>query len=170
MTRHRLDNTDLNILKQLQAEGRITNVELAKRTGISAPPCLRRLRALEEEGFVKSYHANLNAEKLDFPVTVFAMVNLSSNARNSQNEFAAAVQNWPRVRECHGLTGTSDFLLKIVAKSWEDYQAFLTRELTQNPLISSVNSYISIDNVKSEPGIPLELLDQNSGEDMPIAA
>ena len=94
MRRVKLDQIDLRILKDLQAEGRITNVELAKRAGISAPPCLRRVRALEEAGFIKGYHAELDAEALGFEVTFFAMVGLDNQSEQVLNDFTQSVDSW----------------------------------------------------------------------------
>src|SRR2546426_7378539 len=95
----RLDAIDRQILKELQAEGRITNVELARRAGISAPPCLRRVRALEQAGFIRGYHADLDAPSLGFGVTVFAQVGLASQAEQDLRAFETLVQGWPEVRE-----------------------------------------------------------------------
>jgi len=114
MSRVKLDRIDRRILSDLQEHGRMTNVELAKRAGISAPPCLRRVRALEKSGFIRGYHADLHAEQLGYSVTVFALVGLTSQAEADLKGFEALVGSWPQVRECHMLAGESDFLLKIV--------------------------------------------------------
>ena len=114
MRRVKLDKIDLRILRDLQANGRMTNVELAKRAGISAPPCLRRVRALEEAGYVRGYHADVNAEALGYGVTVFAQVGLSSQAESDLVAFERLVEQWPLVRDCYMLAGETDFLLRIV--------------------------------------------------------
>src|SRR3954469_13418100 len=108
----RLDAIDRKILSELQEDGRITNVELARRVGISAPPCLRRVGALEEAGYIKGYRALLDEKKLDYEVTVFAMVHLSSQAESDLAEFEAFVRAQPLVRECWMLSGEIDFILK----------------------------------------------------------
>ena len=118
----KLDRIDRRILRDLQADGRMTNVELARRAGISAPPCLRRVRALEEAGFIRGYHADLNAELLGFGVTVFAQVGLTSQAESDLKAFEALIATWPEVREANMLAGETDFLLKIVAEDWDAYQ------------------------------------------------
>ena len=154
--RVRLDRIDRRILRDLQDTGRMTNVDLAKRAGISAPPCLRRVRALEEAGLIRGYHAMVDAKELGFGVTVFAQVGLSSQAEGDLEAFEALVRSWPEVRECHMLAGETDFLLKIVAKDWEAYQSFLTTRLTSAPNVSHVKSALAIRTAKLLPGVPIE--------------
>jgi DNA-binding Lrp family transcriptional regulator len=157
MQRVKLDEIDRHILADLQADGRMTNVELAQRAGISAPPCLRRVRALEQAGYVRGYHADLNAEALGFGVTVFALVGLNSQAEADLVAFEQRVAKWPLVRECYMLAGEVDFLLKIVAKDWDAYQTFLTKELTAAPTVGHVKTSLTIRTSKYEPGVPIEL-------------
>ena len=114
MVTTRLDEIDRKILAELQADGRMTNVELAKRVGISAPPCLRRVRTLEESGYITGYHAEVNARELGFEVQVFAMVGLDSQAETELRAFEERCRDWPLVRECHMLNGEVDFILKCV--------------------------------------------------------
>lgn len=156
-TRLKLDKIDRRILKELQADGRMTNVELARRAGISAPPCLRRVRALEEAGLIQSYHAHLRAAALGFGITVFAHIKLQSQNETDLKTFEAQCKAWPRVRECHMLSGDIDFMLKIVAHDWEDYQQFLTGELTAFKSIAAVKTMPLIRTVKDEPGVPVEV-------------
>jgi DNA-binding Lrp family transcriptional regulator len=161
-----LDRIDRHLLHDLQADGRITNVELARRAGISAPPCLRRVRALEEAGYVRGYHADIEPRLLGFNVTVFAQVGLSSQAENDLQAFEALVCEWPEVRECFMLAGETDFLLKVVADDWDAYQTFLTSKLTPAPNVSHVKSALAIRRSKFEAGVPI-LLDEDgeNGED-----
>ncbi len=156
MPRSRLDKIDKNILKRLQEDGRVTNVELAKSVGISAPPCLRRVRVLQDAGYIKGYFAKVDAAKLGYGVHVFAMVKLKSQAEKDLEAFEKYVGALPMVRECHMLAGDSDFVLKIVAKSWDDYQEFHTSQLTTAPNVEAVKSSLSIRATKSLPGIPIE--------------
>ncbi|MDH5187526.1 MAG: Lrp/AsnC family transcriptional regulator, partial [Rhodospirillaceae bacterium] len=114
----KLDKIDVRILHDLQEDGRMTNVELAKRAGISAPPCLRRVRALEESGFINGFHADINARAMGYNVTVFAHVGLASQAETDLEAFEELVRSWAEVRECHMLAGETDFLLKVVAEDW----------------------------------------------------
>lgn len=153
----KLDQIDRRILHDLQENGRITNVELARRAGISAPPCLRRVRALEESGLVKGYHAELDARQLGFNVTVFAQVGLASQAEPDLEAFEALVQTWAEVRECHMLAGETDFLLKVVSADWESYQEFLTTKLTAAANVSHVKSALSVRSSKALPGVPIEV-------------
>lgn len=156
MRRSRLDKIDRKILKTLQENGRITNVELARTVGISAPPCLRRVKALEEAGFIKDYHANINPSYMGYGVTVFAMVKLASQAEHDLVAFEKLAQSLPMVRECHMLTGDVDFVLKIVAKDWDAYQELLTHSLTTAPNVTSVKSSLAIRASKDLPGVPVE--------------
>jgi len=156
MRRVKLDRIDRRILRDLQENGRMTNVDLAKRAGISAPPCLRRVRALEEAGYIRGYHADIAPEILGYGVTVFAHVGLSSQAEADLNRFEALAQSWPLVRECYMLAGEIDFLLKIVAENWDAYQRFLTEELTAAPNVSSVKSSLSIRPTKWLAGVPID--------------
>lgn len=162
MQRVKLDDIDRRILHDLQENGRITNVELAKNAGISAPPCLRRVRALEESGYIEGYHAQLHSESLGFGVTVFALVGLHSQAESDLNAFEAKVQNWPLVRECFMLAGENDFILKVVAKDWDSYQQFLTHELTSAPNVEHVKTSLGIRVSKFLPGVPVAL--ETSGQ------
>jgi len=133
------------------------NVELARRAGISAPPCLRRLRALEEAGFIRGYHAVVPPEMLGYGVTVFAHVGLSSQAEADLVAFEALVRQWPEVRECYMLTGETDFILKIVSENMDSYNRFLTTTLTAAPNVSHVKSMLSIRSSKSEVGVPIDV-------------
>lgn len=157
MRRVKLDRIDRRILRDLQADGRMTNVELARRAGISAPPCLRRVRALEDAGYIRGYHADINPEAMGFHVTVFAHVGLSSQAEADLKRFEALVNSWPEVRECNMLAGETDFLLKVVASDWDNYQKFLTAKLTAAPNVSHVKSSLAIRQSKYEPGVPIDV-------------
>ncbi|HZT18756.1 MAG TPA: Lrp/AsnC family transcriptional regulator [Dongiaceae bacterium] len=157
MRRVKLDRIDRRILHDLQANGRMTNVELARRAGISAPPCLRRVRALEKAGLIKGYHAEVNGEALGYAVTVFAQVGLSSQAEPDLRAFEALMASYSEVRECHMLAGEADFLLRIVATDWDAYQRFLTTRLTPAPNVSHVKSALAIRTSKAEPGVPIEV-------------
>jgi len=152
----KLDDIDRRILKNLQEDGRMTNVELAEKVGITAPPCLRRVRALEEAGYIKGYHADLNAEELGYGLTVFAMVGLHSQAEDDLQAFEQMVSAWPEVRESYMLNGEIDFILKVVAKDLADFQKFLTSFLTPAPNVANVKTSLSIRCGKNLPGIPMD--------------
>ncbi|MDC1320160.1 Lrp/AsnC family transcriptional regulator [bacterium] len=159
MASTRLDSIDRMILAELQADGRMTNVELAKRVGISAPPCLRRVRTLEENGYIKGYHAEVNAKELGFEVQVFANVGLASQAESDLSAFEAKCKSWPLVRECHMLNGEVDFILKCVAPDLSSFQTFLTGELLTTRNVASVKTSLVIRGEKDEPGVPFEVLE-----------
>src|ERR1700758_4383924 len=146
---------DRRILAALQEDGRMTNVDLSKRVGISAPPCLRRVRALEEAGVIRGYHAELAPEALGYAVTVFAQAGLSSQADPDLKAFEQLVATWLEVREAYMLAGETDFLLKIVAPDWDSYQRFLTEKLTSAPNVSHVKSSLMLHLSKNDPGIPI---------------
>lgn len=150
-----LDDIDRQLLRELQANGRITNVELASRVGLTAPPCLRRVRALEEAGMIEGYHARLNAAQLGYGITVFAMVKLKSQAESALREFEDHVRHLPEVRECHMLNGEIDFILKVVSRDLQSFQELLTGKLTAAPGVDSVKTSLTIRTSKNEPGVPL---------------
>ncbi|MES2698379.1 MAG: Lrp/AsnC family transcriptional regulator [Pseudomonadota bacterium] len=151
-----LDRIDRLLLAELQAEGRVTNVDLARRVGLTAPPCLRRVRTLEEEGVIRGYHADLDPSKLGFAITVFAMVSLRSQAEEDLRAFENHIKALPEVRECHMLNGEIDFILKIVSRDLQSFQEFLTSKLTPAPNVASVKTSLTIRTAKHEPGVPLD--------------
>jgi DNA-binding Lrp family transcriptional regulator len=155
-----LDPIDRKILAELQADGRMTNVELAKRVGISAPPCLRRVRTLEEQGYIKGYHAVVDARALGFEVQVFAMVGLHSQAKADLTAFEDQCRSWPLVRECHMLNGEVDFILKCVAPDLSSFQTFLTDVLLTTPNVESVKTSLVIQEAKDAPGVPFDVLEE----------
>jgi len=138
----------------------MTNVELAKRVGISAPPCLRRVRTLEESGLIRGYHADVNARELGFEVQVFAMVGLDSQAESELSAFEERCRQWPLVRECHMLNGEVDFILKCVAPDLSSFQGFLTGDLLTTPNVASVKTSLVIRGAKDEPGVPFDVLEE----------
>ncbi len=155
-TRLQLDPVDRVILAQLQTEGRMTNVELAERAGLTAPPCLRRVRALEEAGVIRGYHAQLDPHTMGYGVTVFAMVSLRSQAEDDLRTFEEHIATLPQVRECHMLNGEIDFILKVVAHDLPEFQRFLTRELTAAPNVEHVRTSLTIRASKVLPGVPVD--------------
>ena len=154
--RHIIDETDRIVLKSLQDEGRLTNVDLAARAGLTAPPTLRRVRALETAGIIRGYHADLNPEALGYSIMVFAMVSLKSQAENDLRAFEEHVAQLPPVRECHMLNGEIDFILKIVAHDLQEFQRFLTAHLTSAPNVEHVKTSLTIRTSKIQPGIPVD--------------
>lgn len=155
MAAHVIDATDLQILAALQQDGRMTNVELSRKVGLTAPPCLRRVKALEDSGVIRAYHADVDPAALGYTITVFAMVSLRSQAEADLRAFEEHVAGLPEVRECHMLNGEIDFMLKVVAKDLQSFQRFLTSCLTPAPNVASVKTSLTIRASKSLPGVPI---------------
>jgi len=149
-----LDAIDRRILAELQAEGRMTNVELANRAGISAPPCLRRVRRLEEAGIIRGYHADTDPQRLGWEITFFAIVGLDSQKEAVLSAFEQLVAGWPEVRECHMIRGGGDFLLKLVARDTA-HENQLTQRLTGAPTVSRVQTLQTIRTSRLLSGVPL---------------
>ena len=150
------DPIDRQILIILQEDGRITNIDLARKVGLTAPPCLRRVRSLEESGLIRSYHAELDGAALGYGITVFAMVSLKSQAEDDLMAFEALVATLPEIRECHMLNGEIDFMLKVVAHDLQSFQRFLTTKLTPAPNVASVKTSLTIRRSKYLPGVPVD--------------
>lgn len=161
----KLDPIDRMILAQLQANGRMTNVELAKRVGISAPPCLRRVRTLEEAGYIQGYHARVDVRELGFEVQVFAMVRLHRQNEADLRAFEELCDGWSLVRECHMLNGEIDFILKCVAPDLSSFQTFLTEDLLAADNVASVKTSLVIRGAKDEPGVPFDVLEERYNEE-----
>ena len=151
-----MDVIDQKQLALLQDNGRMTNVELAQKVGLTAPPCLRRIRALEQAGIIRAYHADIDASKMGYSITVFAMVSLKSQAESDLRAFETYLQSIPEVRECHMLNGEIDFILKIVARDLQSFQELLTSRLTSAPNVNSVKTSLTIRTAKDLPGVPIE--------------
>jgi len=153
-TEDELDDVDRHILAELQHDGRITNVELARRVGLSAPPCLRRMRRLEELGIIRGYHADVAPEPLGFEITFFALVGLETQKQAVLDGFESLVNAWPEVRECHMIRGGGDFLLRLVARNTA-HENELTARLTGAPNVLRVQTLQTIRTAKDAAGVPL---------------
>lgn len=143
-----LDQIDLKILRELQNNGRITNVELSERVGISAPPCLRRVRKLEETGIIEGYKAMLSSAKLGYALTAFCMVGLKHQSEVNLKAFAAATERWPIVRQAWMVSGESDFLLHCIAENLSSFQDFVIEVLAADEHVDTVRSMLAIRQVK----------------------
>ncbi|MCP4780718.1 MAG: Lrp/AsnC family transcriptional regulator [Hyphomicrobium sp.] len=151
----RLDAIDWRILKELQGDGHMTNVALANRIGLSAPPCLRRVRALEEAGLIAGYTVLLDEPALGFELTAFAMVGLHNQAEAELRAFENLVLGWPLVREAYMLSGESDFMLKCIARDLPTFQEFILEQLTAAPNVASVKTFLTIRRAKRDSGVPI---------------
>jgi DNA-binding Lrp family transcriptional regulator len=149
-----IDAIDRRILAELQEDGRMTNVELARRAGISAPPCLRRVRRLEEAGVIRGYHADTDPQRLGFSVTFFVVVGLESQKEAALTGFERMVGTWPEVRECHMIRGGGDFLLRLVARDTAQENE-LTRRLTEVANVARVQTLQTIRTSRSVAGVPI---------------
>lgn len=149
-----LDAIDRRILAELQADGRMTNVELARRADITAPPCLRRMRRLEEAGIIRGYHADTDPARLGWEITFFAIVGLESQKEAVLTGFETLVAEWPEVRECHMIRGGGDFLLRLVARDTA-HENTLTQKLTGAPNVGRVQTLQTIRTSISLAGVPL---------------
>jgi DNA-binding Lrp family transcriptional regulator len=154
----KLDRIDRRILSDVQGNGRMTNVDLANNAGISAPPCLRRVRALEENQVIKGYYARLNGSKLGYTVTAFLTVRLKNQNDKDVKIFENAIQLMDNIREAYVISGDYDLLLRVVAKDWEDYQDFLSNKLTTMDNVESVRTSLKVKIAKYEPGFPIDMI------------
>lgn len=152
-----LDAIDWKILKELQDEGRVTNVELSRRVGISAPPCLRRVKRLEETGIIRGYRAMLNGPALGYDVVAFCLVGLQHQADAELKVFAERTRGWPIVRRAWMVSGESDFLLHCVATDLAAFQTFVIEELTSTPNVDTVRTALTIRQVKDEGLVEIEV-------------
>lgn len=153
--RAELDATDWRILKELQADGRITNVALAARVGLSPPPCLRRVRVLEQAGLIRGYHAELDARLVGFEITAFASVRLHAQGESDLREFERQVLMWPLVRDVYMLSGDMDYLLRCVAPDLTALQDQVMGPLSALPNVASVKTTLVMRRVKHDPGYPI---------------
>lgn len=157
MRKFKLDRIDRHILIDLQDDGRMSNVDLAKRVGISAPPCLRRVKALEQAGIIRGYHAEIDPAVVDYHLVVYANVGLEKHGDDDLRAFTALVDTWPMVREAYMMAGDTDYMLKVVARDWDHYQEFFSKVLTKAPNVVHVKSNMTIRCVKNKPGVPITL-------------
>ena len=157
MRKHKLDAIDRQILLDLQQDGRMSNVDLARHVGISAPPCLRRVKTMEDAHVIRGYHADIDPAIFDYHLIVYANVGLEKHSDEDLQAFTALVQSWPMVREAYMMAGETDYMLKVIARDWDHYNEFFSNTLTKAPNVVHVKSKMTIRCVKDSPGIPIEL-------------
>lgn len=150
-----IDSLDLSILNRLQNEARITNVALAESVNLSPAPCLRRVRDLEQKGVIRGYTTLLDSEKLGWDVSVFIEVRLERQVISDLRIFEEYIESYPEVMECYLMTGTSDYLLRVVAKDLKSLQAFITDRLAGIPNIANMRSSIALKQVKYKTALPI---------------
>ena len=157
-----LDVIDCRIIAALQADGRLSNVELAERVGLSPSPCLRRVKRLEREGYIEGYRATLRRDRVDLGFTVFVGVKVDGHADERINAFEEAVLALPEVVACHIVSGEADYLLEVVVPNLEHYQRFLLGKLLNLPIVKEVRSNIAIQTLKAAAPLPLDHLNVRS--------
>jgi Lrp/AsnC family leucine-responsive transcriptional regulator len=155
MPKSDLDRIDRRIVAELQADARLTNVELAERVGLSPSPCLRRVKRLEREGYIEGYRAALRRDRVGLGFSVFLAVKIDGHANERALEFEDAVSAMPEVIACHLVSGEADYLLEVVVPDLEHYQRFLVGRLLNLPIVREVRSNIAIQTVKAGAPLPL---------------
>ncbi|KDE40841.1 Transcriptional regulator, AsnC family [Nitrincola lacisaponensis] len=150
-----LDGVDLDILKGVQRDGRLSNAKLALQLSLSETPCWRRLKRLEEEGYIESYQANLDRRKLGFGVMAFVQLSCTEHDEATTRAFVEIIQQSDNVLSCHNTTGDADFLLQVVAKDLDDYSRFVEQTLRRLPSVSAIRSSLSLREIKSSSRLPL---------------
>ena len=151
----RLDSVDWKILAALQSNGRMTNVELARRAGISAPPCLRRVRALEQNGIITGYRTLIDEKELGYDLTAFAFVGLKNQTEAELVKFEEQLRAWPIVRDAWMVSGEVDFVLFCITETLRSFQNFIIETLTSAENVESVRTSLTIRQSKSEPRVPM---------------
>ena len=154
-----LDGIDRNILDTLQRDGRLSNADLADKVGLSASPCWRRVKALEEAGIIKGYVALVDSKAVGLPVNVFMSVSLTTQVQSALQRFEKAVQQRPEVMECYLMTGDSDYLLRIVVPDLEAYERFVM-DFTRIAGIAQIRSSLALRPVKQGTALPMGHLER----------
>lgn len=162
-----LDAIDLRILNALQADGRLTNQELADQVGLSPSPCLRRVRRLERDGFIRSYRAVLDRNSVGLGLTVFVEIKVEKHSRDNAQALRQALSAIPEVVACHMVSGTADFLAEIVVTNLKAYETLLTEKLLVLPMVGDIRSNFALSRVKSDGALPLSHLKRMAGRREP---
>ena len=156
MIKKELDGIDLKILRILQDEGRISNLDLSKKIGMSPPPTLRRVRDLEKNGFIDGFRANIDPSKLGYDLTAWIFISLKNQNEESLNTFEKLVWGWETIRECYMLNGEVDFILKSVSKNMVEFNDFLSQNITSNENVLSVKTAFAIKATKRLGNVPID--------------
>ncbi len=150
-----LDRVDMQILEALQTDGRLTATELADKAGLTASPCLRRLRLLEQSGVIRGYTALVDQAKVGLPISVFVSIKLERQSEDAMERFETAVRRCPEVLECYLMTGPRDYLLRVVARDLDDYERFVKGTLTRISGIANIESSFALGQVKHSNVLPI---------------
>ncbi len=154
----RLDSFDVAILEELQRDGRLTNTELAARVGLSAAPCWRRVRALEEAGYIKGYHAEIDRHKIGLGVLAFVRLDADRNTGDATRVLEEAIRQLPEVIACHYISGTGTFELQVIAQDLDSFSRFALQSLINLPNVKDLHTSFSLGEVKSSGMLPLSHL------------
>lgn len=155
MPKHRVDEVDYAILELIQQDGRLSNVKLASMLNLSETPCWRRLKRLEQEGYIQHYQALLDRQKLGFHVLAFVEIIFSTHTNDYLDEFEEAVQKIPEILSCHNISGESDYLLQIVSENLESFEALLRNVIRRLPGVTSVKTSFSLKETKASTKLPV---------------
>ncbi len=161
MPKSTLDATDLRLLQTMQENARLSNVDLAERVGLSASPCLRRMRQLEDSGVIKGYMTLIDQNMIGLPVSVFISVTLKEQSERALEDFEGRIRALPEVMECYLMTGTADYLLRVVTADLAAYERFLKEHLTRIPVIASIQSSFALKQVSFRTALPLPISDES---------
>ncbi|HSV54672.1 MAG TPA: Lrp/AsnC family transcriptional regulator [Burkholderiaceae bacterium] len=153
-----LDKFDLAILNELQSDARLTNIELAQRVGLSAAPCWRRVRALEESGFIKGYRAEIDRHKIGLGVLAFVRLDANRNTGELTREMEEAIQKIPEIVSCHYISGAGTFELQVVARDLDSFSQFARQVLINLPNVKDLHTSFSLGEVKASSALPLRQL------------
>ena len=154
----KLDRYDIRILTELQADGRLTNAELAQRVGLSAAPCWRRVRALEEAGYIKGYHAEIDRHKIGLGVLAFVRLDANRNTGELTREMEDAIQRIPEIVSCHYISGAGTFELQVVSRDLDSFSQFARQVLINLPNVKDLHTSFSLGEVKASTSWPLSQL------------
>ena len=152
----KLDNTDRKILKIMQANGRITNSQLSKEIGLSPAPTLERVKKLEQSGVIQSYHAKVDKEKIGLGVSTFVLVSLKGHNKENIQKFTKSIEIIDEIIECHHITGSGDFLLKVVTKDINSYQKLMLEKVTEIPVVDNLQSIVILSTFKESEVLPIQ--------------
>jgi Lrp/AsnC family leucine-responsive transcriptional regulator len=161
-TMETLDKFDLTILNELQRDGRLTNTELAARVGLSAAPCWRRVRALEDGGYIKGYHAEIDRKKIGLGVLAFVRLDADRNTGESTREMEEAIRKIPEIVSCHYISGAGTFELQVVSRDLDTFSQFARKVLLNLPNVKDLHTSFSLGEVKDSSALPLPNLVLNS--------
>jgi Lrp/AsnC family leucine-responsive transcriptional regulator len=156
MVNPKLDAIDRKILKLLQADGRLSNVDLAAKVHLSPPQCMRRVRALEDCGAIRGYRAMVDAEQIGMGVTAYVNLNIHGDSKNRVRDIERLISSFPQIVECYAVSGDFDYLLRVSAPDLRSLGAFLTDQLQASPGVMGVRSMIVLEEIKASSPLPLE--------------